>query len=294
MAKIIARMRGGLGNQLFIIAFAYKLASEVSSKDCQIVLDIREYETYKVRHFELLQLLNNSKIRLYDKKLDYDFKYELTRKIYHVVQKVIPSNYRMNKFFTKRGFFYSKRNSSGYILPCKKNIYLYGYFQDAKMAFSVRTSIVQDIKQLDNSLLTLDKGKKHIAVSIRCGQDYVEQGWPICTNSYFQNAIKEIIDEKMYEENFEVLVFSDVPERVRKMEISKNCKYIENLSSVEQIQLMMQCDDFVISNSSFSWWGAFLGLKSDSIVIMPDLWYDKNNRTEDTLLTYRNVRIRKM
>jgi hypothetical protein len=57
---------------------------------------------------------------------------------------------------------------------------------------------------------------------------------------------------------------------------------------------MSKCDDFVLSNSSFSWWGAFLGVKMDSIIIVPDVWYDTRENTSKTLITYKNIRIRKI
>ena len=54
MGKIVARMRGGLGNQLFILACAYYVKG-ICDTDTEIVLDTREYKNYKVRNFEISQ-----------------------------------------------------------------------------------------------------------------------------------------------------------------------------------------------------------------------------------------------
>jgi hypothetical protein len=38
---------------------------------------------------------------------------------------------------------------------------------------------------------------------------------------------------------------------------------------IEQLALMSLCDHFIISNSTFSWWGAYLGEKEHSKIIHP-------------------------
>ncbi len=294
MNKIIARMRGGLGNQLFILAFAYKIMSDMNFKDCELVLDTREYSHYKTRGFEVLQLINDNNIRVYDKTRDKNYYYDITRCCYHLIQKFLPNNLELSKKMTSLGLFYSKRSARGYFLPRKnKTIFLYGYFQDAEMAFSVRNIILSKIMDIPEKI-RLASEKKYIAVSVRCGKDYIDYGWPICSEDYFKDSVREIVNEKYLDKPFEILIFSDDIDRAKKMNISTNCKYIEGASSIEQLYLMMQCCDFVLSNSSFSWWGAFLGLKNDSIIIAPDCWYDIHDKTQNGLLIYPSMRIRKI
>ena len=36
---------------------------------------------------------------------------------------------------------------------------------------------------------------------------------------------------------------------------------MNNTNEVEDLYCLTQCDDIIMSNSSFSWWGAWLGKK---------------------------------
>jgi hypothetical protein len=49
----------------------------------------------------------------------------------------------------------------------------------------------------------------------------------------------------------------------------KNSFFLENLSPIEQLALCSQFENFVISNSTFSWWMAWLGENENSKIVRP-------------------------
>lgn len=293
MKKIVVRMRGGLGNQLFILFFTYHIINKLNLDDYQIVLDTREYKKYKIRDFELLKIINDSKIRLYDEKLDKDIKYDISRNIYHIIQKFIPKNKPMIKQLSKNGFLYSNLSSECFLPKNFEKLYIYGYFQDEKIVNELKNDILLKFNKKVNDKY-LKEDCNNIAISIRWGKDYIKKKYPICSKAYYSDAIKELINTKYKDKKINILIFSDEIEQVKKANLYDEVTFVEDKDPVEQLQLLMKCDDFIISNSSFSWIGAYLGAKSDSVIIAPNYWYNKKETTDKTLLYFPKLNTREI
>lgn len=58
----------------------------------------------------------------------------------------------------------------------------------------------------------------------------------------------------------------------------------------EDFRLMTLCKHFIIANSSFSWWGAWLGNFEDKVVIAPKKWFNEPN-VKDDIVPDRWIRI---
>jgi len=71
-------------------------------------------------------------------------------------------------------------------------------------------------------------------------------------------------------------VFSDDPDWVREMKIGGDGAEIVDWNGERperDLVLMRYCQHAIIANSSFSWWGAWLGDGHERIVVAPRTWY---------------------
>ena len=56
-------------------------------------------------------------------------------------------------------------------------------------------------------------------------------------------------------------------------------------------QLMRLCRHFIIANSSFSWWGAWLSDNPDKIVIAPKKWFRFSFHNTRDLIPEKWIRV---
>lgn len=146
---------------------------------------------------------------------------------------------------------------------------------------------------------------KVIAIHVRRG-DYLKwpNHFPIMTSKYFKTSLDKILEkEKM--DNLAVVVFSDDIEWCKQNEEFLGLDRFENfrvgfmdgiVRPVEvnerigdpqdwiDLFLMSMMDYHIISNSTFSWWGAFLA--NSKAVFYPDRWWGKKIPGHET---WRNI-----
>ena len=109
--------------------------------------------------------------------------------------------------------------------------------------------------------------RKTILISVRRG-DFV--GNPnfhqISYKYYFLALLKNFPDWK--DRNI-IFMSDDISYCKHHFSFIKHSFFLENLNPLEQMVIGTACNDFIISNSTFSWWVAWLGERSDSKIICP-------------------------
>lgn len=97
-----------------------------------------------------------------------------------------------------------------------------------------------------------------MGVHIRRG-DYVKLGLVVCDIHYYERCMQKMMD---IVKNPTFFIFSDDISWVKTNLKFKGSELIfidNNNSSPEDMRLLYSCNHFIMSNSTFSWWGAYLG-----------------------------------
>lgn len=161
-----------------------------------------------------------------------------------------------------------------------------GWFQSEKF-FEGYTEFIKDVfspplEFISNVLLDYPFINNTIvaAINIRRG-DYLTQPTrhPVLSLDYIKEAYKNL----PYHDY--LLIMSDDMEWCRQnIDLPKSIFVDTNKYWDEKgIWLLSLCDHFVISNSTFSWWGAWLSRTPDKTVIAPSTWFgpDIKENTND-------------
>jgi SAM-dependent methyltransferase len=109
--------------------------------------------------------------------------------------------------------------------------------------------------------------KPTIAISIRRG-DYVDNpNYELLPVTYY---IQALLHHFPNWQDYNIIFFSDdLPYCRIHFECLQNAWFTDGLNAIEQLCLMSMCNHFIIANSTFSWWGAYLGEKEETKIIRP-------------------------
>ena len=165
---------------------------------------------------------------------------------------------------------------------CPDHVDLRGYFQTEKYFKHIEKEIRSDFTFKDEILVPckemIESVENPIALHVRRG-DYIKNAenhfnLPI---EYYDAALGKFDDDR------NVIVFSDDPLWCHDEGIFVDDRFIisENDDNRVDLCLMSLCNDFIIANSTYSWWGAWLSSNKDKKVIAPVQWFGKTGYTKD-------------
>ena len=169
-------------------------------------------------------------------------------------------------------------------------IYVDGFWQSTRYFEQIRPALVEDfaiespIAEGAAALLERVRGLEGVCVHVRRG-DYLTDGmFHLLPHSYYEQGAA-LVRERVRSPVF--VVFSDDPRWAR-----ENVHLPEPViwsfehgrrSAIEDTRLMLACKHFVIANSTFSWWPAFLSEHPEKIVILPERWFANETWDADEL-----------
>jgi hypothetical protein len=271
MGKIFCEIRSGLGNQLFQFAFAYALCREFDRELilCPSYFDAGWKRTMKkilgreVRSFRLHHIIKE--------RFDLAEQNTLNHKVSH------------------EGIIVLKENETeiqdirAVVKSRKTDVYLKGYWQNPSLFSQIHKPLADLIEpsfHLSDScrkmLVRIDEA--FVGVHVRRGDFLTNRSFGACTVDYYKTAMLRIKD---FVSNPRFIVFTNDKRWVNdnfgnqfSYEVYSNPT--NKNTDVEELYLMTKFKFFIIANSTFSWWGAYLNATPDKTIFSPSTWFLKS------------------
>lgn len=284
--KVIARIEGGLGNQLFQYAAARSLSDRLG---CELALDLCGLQENGDRPYMLGRYRIRATVAAAEDLGELpDWRSSRLGRIRAQASQTFPRVFSFPLFWPA-SFAYDPRFER--IL---RPVYLVGYWQSEKYFVWNRQRILSDLTLVrpilaETPMLELIRNTVSVALHIRRG-DYVTNPLAskfhgLCDLSYYQTAVEQLASRFP---DIHVFAFSDDPVWAKKnLKLKVPVHFMEACATDEahiDLELMTYCRHHVIANSSFSWWGAWRRSSTDQIVCAPRRWFvDAKTDTSDVV-----------
>lgn len=269
MKIAIVQLSGGLGNQLFQYTFGQYLFKN-------------GFKVYYDKYSGFRGTKNKNQLV----KFNFDIQYSnsLISMIFFFLYKL---SIKPFYFKEKESFYFDKsikdyKRMITFFIGCWQNLKYVEYFKnDLKNKIFTNNNFLRDLSR------KFVLNSNSIGIHVRRG-DYVN------------NLIHETIGVKYFLDTIEYLnnevnfpcffIISDDINWCKENLIFENCTYIDfTKNEFEDFEILKNCHHKIISNSSFSWWAAFLGEENSSITICPKKWTNKIERNSLQLPNWKLI-----
>ncbi|MFF2107430.1 alpha-1,2-fucosyltransferase [Rhodococcus koreensis] len=281
---VTVEMRGGRANQMFGLAAGMLVSKDSGS---ELILDHRLISRHGPKGFQISEIANGFKtVHLNDLEMHMWRKF---RRVQPAVEIRVAS--RIMEARSSRGMVTLpeerwEHRRSYYSDP----VLLRGYFQNAApdiaadidLISSIKSSIaaIPEVAQIGEVVRDLGTDR-YIAVHVRRG-DYVNvprnlERLGVCSAEYYISAVDALAG------SIPVLIVSDDHAWCEQNLVNRipNSRVFDGGSAWSDMSVISGASAVVLSNSTFSWWGAVLGQGSD--VIFPTPWFDDPSAGGDCL-----------
>jgi len=252
----------GQGNQMFQYLFAYAIAKKMNKKLMIITTDVTDERPYCLDKFNLDENILIKTVRI------PRFKSKKIQRFYsRVVKKLIKMKYKTECIMEEDK---CHRKYTKYNFDNDKNYYIYGYFESYKYFDKYKEDVIKQfeptyrINEKTKKFFEQIKSENSVSLHIRRG-DFEAVGRTINLDYYKEqmNKMRKKLDNPTF-------YLATTDERV--VEEFKNDEDVilidtkgEN-KDLNDWLCLKYCHHHIITNSTYSWWAAYLSDNKDKIV----------------------------
>ena len=272
---VTARIKGGLGNQLFQYAAGYALAKRMNQK---LELDSSFFPQQTLRGFKLGHLnvtFGDAVERQSGLVKAYKNKY-LNKTLRKANVRVLPCGKQTKYLLETRSDIVPE-----FFNISAPNIYLDGYYQSEKYFREYKADLIKQFtpnypsEAEYESVLAEIQGCEAVAVHVRRGDFLSAQNDPnpnhyLLGEQYYHNALKYVTEHL---ENPVFFWFSDDIDWVKQnFGERENFRFVSlhtKHADIDEMMLMKNCKHIIAANSTFSWWASWLNKHENALHICP-------------------------
>ena len=269
MAEVCVGLKGGLGNQLFQYAagraLARRLNATLSLHPGPPRRGIRSYALGELGIDVPLRAPTGARARIWHR-------FQNLRRGLGLIEVKTPLGWQ-GPVFCEREVGYDAR-----IEDVAGDVYLSGFFQSAAYFRTIGPELGAEL----SAALAPHRpaGIPGDAISLHCRRGDYAQGAAAQTHGTLDRAYYVRALDKMREiaPDAPVLLFSDDLAGAREMLSGLDIQPIDGGSRLADLAGMAACAHHVIANSTFSWWGAWIG--NSGATIAPRDWYQPGSKPQ--------------
>jgi hypothetical protein len=268
---VVVRIQGGIGNQLFAYAAARRLAlinrvELVLDDNSGFKRDFSYERNYQLGHFQL----QCRKATFVERLEPFS---RIRRKLLLTLNQ--RRLFKMRSYIKQEIIDFDSRLLD---VKIQESIYLEGYWQSEGYFKDVEDVIRDDLSivpPVDSQNLLVAKrirSELSVGVHVRFFDSPKQQGINNVPFDYYERAVAKIESSLPGAHYY---IFSDQPGAARECvplpdeRVTLVSHNLGDQNAYADLWLMTLCDHFIIANSTFSWWGAWLGGGADKVVIAP-------------------------
>lgn len=298
---VIINLKDGLGNQMFQYALGYVLSKKNKT---ELKLDLRVFKEKKI----------NPPKDYVQRKYDLDiFGIVPKEPSYFDLIKTFQLNkryvvrYNINKFLDKFNFINilerGRKFETRILKNTKKTLYIDGYWQCEKYFSKFRDDILKIFnfkslkkKQKNIEFICKINIENSVCLNVRRTDHMIfdKKEFDVVDFDYYKKAINYF--KSTLSPNIKFYIFSDDLEWCKNIfKNIKNIIIVNHLYSGNKfynyLYLMTNFRNFIIPNSTFAWWAAWLSTKKNKIVVAPKRWSGKLSMNKIDILPNKWVKI---